>query len=268
VAKDHSEHLGESLAEIAREKAGIIKAGVPLLTCERDERLLSIFEEVCARVGAPFSPLRIDPRSMDLEITESHTCFTIKTRTWGPIRVRTPLVGEHQAINGALAAAIVDGLPDSLRPDSRTVLDGIEGVHWPGRSQIVHLAGRTWVFDVAHNLAGALALAAVLDRLSVPRPVVLLTAVLGDKDWRSILPPLLERTDHAVFTQAPSAPTQRRWDPREAALAVRCPDAEIRPDFGEALQRAKELAGAGTVVVTGSNHTVGDALAALDLSPF
>ncbi len=268
VAKDHSEYLGETLSEIAREKAGIIKAGVPLLTGESDERILSVFEDVCDRMEAPFSPLRLDPEGMDLEITEDHTSFTVSTHVWGSLRVRTPLVGEHQAINGALSAAILGHLPESLRPDARTVLDGIESVCWPGRSQVVHLDGQTWLFDVAHNPAGAYALASVLERLALPRPVVLLTAVLGDKDWRSILPPLFARTDHAVFTQALSAPLERRWDPYAASLAVGRSETEIRTDFGEALERAKELAGSGTIIVTGSNHTVGDALGALDLSPF
>ena len=269
VAKDHAEYLGESLTDVAREKAGIIKAGVPLLTTERDGSLLSIFEEVCDRVGAPFRAIQVDPTSMDLEVTENHTCFTVATQIWGPLRIRTPLVGEHQAVNGALAAAILGDLPGSLRPDVRTVLEGIQGVRWPGRSQIVRLDGQTWLFDVAHNLAGARALASLLDRLALPRPVILFTAVLGDKDWGAILPTLLDKADHALFTQAPSAPLERRWDPHSAASEVgRAAAAEVCPAFEGALERAKKLAGFGTIVVTGSNHTVGDALAALNLSSF
>ena len=268
VAMDHSEYLGGTLSEIASEKAGIIKAGVPLLTAETDRALLSIFADVCGRLKAPMYPLHIDREEMDLEIALDHTSFTVSTRAWGPLRIRTPLVGEHQVVNGALSAEILGHLPESLRPDAGAVLDGIEGVRWPGRSQVVRLDGRTWVLDVAHNPAGAHALASVLERLGLPRPVVLLTAVLGDKDWRAILAPLFDKTDHAVFTQAPSAPLERRWDPFAAAVAVGQSNAEIRLDFGEALERARELSGAGTIVVTGSNHTVGDALRALDLAAF
>ncbi len=268
VAKDHSEYLGESLTQITREKAGIIKAGVPLLTAERDERLLSVLEDVCDQVGAPFRPVPVDPTSMDLDITQTRTCFTVETRTWGTLRIPTPLLGEHQAANGALSVAILEDLPDSLRPNARVVLEGIESVRWPGRSQIVRLDDQTWLFDVAHNPAGAQALASVLEKLALPRPVVLLAAVLGDKDWRAILPPLLDNTDHAVFTQAPSVPLERRWNPIEAASDVGRSEAEIRPTFEGALERARELAGSGTIVVTGSNHTVGDALEALNLSVF
>ena len=268
VAKDHSEYLGESLAEIAREKAGIIKAGVPLLTAEGNEESLSIFRDVCGRVGAPFRPVRVDPASMDLKVTRDRTCFTVETHAWGALRICTPLLGEHQAVNGALSAAILESLPDSLRPDSRAVLDGIGSVRWPGRSQIEALDGRTWLFDVAHNVGGALALASVLDGLDLPRPIVLVAAVLGDKDWRAMLPPLLARTDHAVFTQAPSAPSDRRWDPSLAASAVFGAEAEICTVLDAALDRAMALADSGTIVVTGSNHTVGDALGSLGLSSF
>lgn len=89
-----------------------------------------------------------------------------------------------------------------------------------------------------------------------------------------MLPPLLERLDCAVLTQPPSAPEGRRWDPAAARLAVSgvpggapCP-LELETDFIRALARARESAGAGTVVVTGSCHTVGDALSALDRVPF
>jgi len=268
VDQDHSEYLGESLAEIAREKAGIIKADVPLFTCERDERILSIFEEVCETVGAPFFALRVDTGELDLEVAEDHTSFTVSTSTWGKLRIRTPLVGEHQALNGALSVAVLDHLPATLRPDAGSLVDGVRSVSWPGRSQVVHLGGQTWLFDVAHNPAGTQALASVLDRLALPRPLILLAAVLGDKDWRSMLPPLFERTDAAVLTQAPSAPRERRWDPYAAALAVGDSMAEIHPDFHGALERVRELAGTGSVVVTGSSHTVGDAMRALRLSPF
>ena len=266
VAKDHSEYLGETLPEIAREKAGIIKAGIPLITTCSDSEILSVFEETCAAVEAPFTALELDPASMEVETSEDRTCFTFATETWGPLRLCTPLLGEHQARNGALAAAVLDALPESVRPKRKHVTGGFDSVRWPGRSQILRLEGRTWLFDVAHNPAGADALASVLGQIAFPRPIVLVAAVLGDKDWGAILPPLLEATDHAVFTQAPSAPLERRWDPSEASSSVGSTVAELSPSFERALDRAKELAGAGTIVVTGSNHTVGDALAALHVS--
>jgi len=85
--------------------------------------------------------------------------------------------------------------------------------------------------------------------------------VLGDKEWRAVLGPLLTVTDDAVLTDAPSAPAERRWNLQAAAaeLSRRTP-LMVEPHFAVALERARELAGEGTVVVTGSCYTVGDAL--------
>ncbi len=216
VDLDHCDYLGSTLDEIALEKAGIIKNGVPLLTAERDERIRTVLSATCDALGAPFIHVRSDPTEMAVDVGEGHTAFDVSTGEWGRLRIRTPLPGEHQAVNGALAVALLERMPPHFRPGRAALVDGISRVHWPGRVQVEHVEGRTWVFDIAHNTAGATALASVLGRLELPRPVVVVTAVLGDKDWRDMLPPLFEKADHAVLTQAPSAPLARRWDPHEA----------------------------------------------------
>ncbi len=260
VDLDHCDYLGSTLNEIAMEKAGIIKSGVPLLTAEPDGRVRSVLSARCEALEAPFTSVESDAEKMSIDVQEDHTAFDVSTSTWGDLRLQTPLVGEHQAVNGALAVALLERMPPRFLPDRDALLDGVSRVHWPGRAQVEHLDGTTWVFDIAHNTAGATALASVLGRLELPRPIVVLTAVLGDKDWHEMLPPLFEKADHAVLTQAPSAPLARRWDPHEAAAEAGAGIAEIRTDFDDALNRARELAGSGTIVVSGSAHTVGDAL--------
>jgi folylpolyglutamate synthase/dihydropteroate synthase len=84
-----------------------------------------------------------------------------------------------------------------------------------------------------------------------------------------MLPPLFAMAKEAVLTQPPSVPPDRRWDPLEAAGAVKSrPNLHILPDFGEALDMARRVAGEGTVVVTGSHHTVGDAMNVLGILPY
>jgi dihydrofolate synthase/folylpolyglutamate synthase len=131
--------------------------------------------------------------------------------------------------------------------------------------QIERVAGADWIFDVAHNVAGVDALVAAVRDLPLARPLVALVGVLGDKDWRNMLAPLHAAVDHVVLTAPPTAPADRRWDPEEALAAAPSERAEIVTDFTAAMERAAALAGAGTVIVTGSFHTVGDALAALGL---
>ena len=266
VDLDHSDYLGSTLDEIAMEKAGIIKSGVPLLTSEPDDRIRSVLSATSDARGAPFIDVASDSGEMSVEVREDHTAFDVSTAAWGRLRLQTPLVGEHQAVNAALAVAMLERMPPHFRPDRAALVEGISRVRWPGRAQVEHLDGTTWVFDIAHNTAGAAALASVLGRLELQGPIVVLTAVLGDKDWREMLPPLFARADHAVLTQAPSAPLARRWDPEAALTETGSGIAEIRADFDDALDRARELAGSGTIVVAGSAHTVGDAMRGLGLA--
>jgi dihydrofolate synthase/folylpolyglutamate synthase len=204
----------------------------------------------------------------DVLVAADSTSFRLETRTWGAVDVVTPLVGRHQATNAALAIGVCEHLGDALRPTPAQILEGVRGVTHHGRDQIVVLGQRTWLFDIAHNAAGAASLTDTLDRLELPRPLVMLVGVLGDKDWATMLPPLLARADHAILTQPPTAPQDRRWNPSEAALVF---TADARPsvieDFALALQEAEVRAGNGTVVVTGSVHTVGGAMRILGVTP-
>jgi dihydrofolate synthase/folylpolyglutamate synthase len=128
--------------------------------------------------------------------------------------------------------------------------------------------GGTWLVDVAHTTAGIRSLVDTIDRLDLPRPLVALVGVLGDKDWQTMLPPLFSRVDLAILTQPPSAPEERRWDPGAAADSVgSLTPTRVEEDFVRALRIARQRAGEGTVVVTGSVHTVGSAMNLLGLEP-
>ena len=267
VAMDHADYLGESLDQIAHEKAGIVKPGVPLITAESDPARLEVFREVTRRVGAPLVILPADA-VREVSVAHDRTAFELDTSMWGPLSVETPLLGRHQATNAALAVEVLSYLPAALRPDAGTLLEGIRSVEYYGRDQIEVIDDGTWLFDVAHNTAGIHSLVDTIDRLDLPRPLVALVGVLGDKDWHRMLPPLLSRCNAAVLTQPPSAPPERRWDPKEAAHMVRkITTVSLEADFERALRQARADAGQGTVVVTGSVHTVGSALQLLDREP-
>lgn len=269
VAMDHSEYLGDTVAEIATEKAGIVKPGVPVVTAETDPGLREIFRKRAGELGAPFHAL--DPAEVvqELEVAPRGNAFTLSTPSWGELPLISPLPGAHQAGNVALALRCLELVPAGLKPNQEAVMEGVAEVVWPGRLQIETRPDGTWVFDVAHNVAGVGALADSLPRLGLPGPVVLLVGIQGDKDWRSMLPPLFALTKEAVLTQPPSVPPERRWHPLEAAGAVE-PELNLHflPNFSEAMASARVVAGGGTVVVTGSHHTVGDAMNVLGIIPY
>lgn len=266
VALDHTEYLGESLEEIAWEKAGIFKPGVPAVVGETAPGPRETLRRRAAEVGAPLTEVDADRAVSEVRTDLDGTRFRLASEHWGAREVRIPLIGAHQARNAALAAELLAVLPEDVRPPWEAVEAGFAEARWAGRMQVVRQRGATWIFDVAHNPAGVAALADALDAVDLPRPVVLITAILADKEWDTMLPPLLARADAAILTVAGSAPEGRRWDPEAVARSL---DASIPvrviARLEDALMRAETLAPYGTLLVTGSVHTVGDALGVLGI---
>jgi dihydrofolate synthase / folylpolyglutamate synthase len=224
----------------------------------------------CAEVtGAPFFRLGERVRIARSEPTPEGIAVEVEADPWGRLTLALPLRGGYQAGNAALAVGALSLLPDDLRPAREAIERGMASVRHPGRMQRELRGTTTWLFDIAHNPAGASALAAALVSERLPRPVVAVVGIMGDKEWGTMLETLLPACDGAILTSPPSMPEDRRWDVGEAgaALASRFP-ARVIPDLAAALRRAETLAPHGTVLVTGSVHTVGDAFAALGIEPY
>lgn len=275
VSLDHTEYLGPTLGAIAREKAGILKPGVPAVTGitpedgpEMPGEALAAVREAAAAVGAPLFELD-DLAAVEVGAAdEAGAALRVRSVAWGERALRIPLVGEHQARNAALAIELLALLPEEARPEWAEIERGLAAVRWPGRAQVERIRGTRWLLDVAHNPAGAASLATTLDALDLPRPRVLVFGVLADKDWREMLPPLLARTDAVLLTIPASSPPGRSWDPAPAAAWIAArghPPPRVVPHLPDALRRAETLAPHGTIVVTGSFHTVGDSMAELGL---
>ncbi len=264
VAWDHADYLGNTLAAIAREKAGIVKPGVPLVLGRLDPEAGRVVRRHAEGVGAPLLQLGYDAAVRRIRIGREYTEFGyMGPDADRPIQLRCPLLGAHQAWNAGLAALALESLPNEYRPTADEIGLGVAGVRWPGRLQIERRRDRTWVLDVAHNLVAVEALAQSLTSLDLETPLALVVAILGDKPWPEMLPPLLALADISIFTVAPSSPSDRWWDAAAVAETVSTYPVEVIVDFEAALERAAEVA--ATVVVTGSNHTVGDAMKLLDI---
>ena len=259
IAIDHVEYLGVTREEIAFEKAGIFKRGVPAVIGEPEVAIRSLLKLHAASHGAvPIDVVYEKGAPTSIRVTPEGTKFTLGGRSW-----RTPLLGAHQAANATVALAVLDQLPPELRPDAAALEHGLSRVQLPGRFQ---RWGR-YVFDVAHNPDAAGTLARTLTAVAPPRPVVALLSVLADKDWRGIMSGLGPVVDRFVLTHAPTAPASRTWTIPEPLAFARANgwQAEVSRDFDRALELAAE--GNGTVLVTGSFHTVGDAMARLEVTP-
>ena len=253
IARDHMKYLGDSLEEIAAEKAGIAKPGIPLVVGETDPHLVEVLRQAADRTVAAIAPgqralLRVVPPD---------------ARWDGALG----LAGPHQRRNAGVAAAILEALPAPYRPPPEATAAAFAEARLPGR---LDRRGR-WLFDVAHNPDGMGALVEALRADPPPGPVHALVSILGDKEWPAMLVRLDEVVDRGVLTIAPSA-AGRQWDlewlRRWLADPARPPahaSWSLVPNFGQALDTVRQ--GAGTILVTGSFHTVGDVMEALGMAP-
>lgn len=259
IGIDHVEYLGDTRELIAAEKAGIFKPGVPAVIGEADPAIAALLARIAAERGAkPVYSVYADGGPAAVNVALGGTTFVYAGRTW-----KSPLVGAHQAANGALAIAMIERLPARLAVPYDVMVTGLAETALPGRFQRV---GR-YLFDVAHNPAGARVLADTLRAAPVPGPVVAVLSVLDDKDWRGIMQALAPVVGRFVLTLAPTSPASRSWnlhDPLAFAQEKEWP-AVVEDDFDRALAVAADSA--ETVLITGSFHTVGDAMARLEVSP-
>lgn len=204
VGLDHTEQLGDDLGSIAAEKAGIIKADVPVVVGPLCHAAMRVVRSIAAERQAP---LLSPPESWDIEERRDHgLCFRGPDRWLDRLDLR--LVGGHQAWNAGVALALVGCLPAGLRPDDAACRAGLSTVVHAGRLE--QLAPDIWV-DCAHNADGAEQLAAWMRELAdADRPTTLLLGMSGDKDPRSVgraLAPLVDRvlTTHCAHPRAMSA---------------------------------------------------------------
>ncbi len=262
IAIDHVEWLGTTREAIAPEKAGIYKAGVPAVVGEREPVIRDLLASEARRRGA--HPIRIvseEGRAEAISLTPAGTVFRWQSAT--PLDITIGLPGRHQADNAIVALTMLDAIEGPLRVAPHQAAPALASVRLPGRFS----RHGGWIFDVAHNPDGASVTAETLRAVQPEGPVVALVSILGDKDWRGILRALAGSVARFVLTNAPTAPASRAWNVEEALRFARAEGwpAEVIADFDAALERAPTLG--PTVLVTGSFHTVGDAMARLQVSP-
>jgi dihydrofolate synthase/folylpolyglutamate synthase len=259
IGLDHTEYLGPTREHIAAEKAGIFKPGRPAVIGEPDPRIRDLLGELAVKAGASSVRLAADEiRMTDVSVSDEGTFATAEWRG-EKLSLRTPLAGLHQAANLAFSLTMLDAAGPEYGASLSQAKSLLPAVKIPGRFEHV---GR-FIFDVAHNPAGAEVVAQTMAAVRPEGPVTAVLCVLRDKDWRAMMMNLAPVVDRFILTMAPTAPASRAWDLDEAlAYARNCGYvADAEPDFAAALAQAQ--AGQGTILVTGSFHTVGDAMGLL-----
>ena len=268
LSYDHTALLGETLSEIAGEKAGIIKSGVPIILAPQKDEARLVIERICAERGAPliqvgkdyfFSPLSRSLESQTLLVwtasEQANATAFIESGgfdEWEPTRLTIPLLGFHQVENAATAyAALETARKRGLLISDTNIRDGFRSVVWPGRFELLQRYPPV-IIDSAHNRDSALKLLLALDDYFTGYPVVLLFGVSEDKDITGMFTKLMTRVGHVIMTKSfhPRAIEPEKLV--EIAHQFGKP-AKAIPDFQEALGEALRLAGGeGVILITGS----------------
>jgi dihydrofolate synthase/folylpolyglutamate synthase len=266
---DHQKWLGNTLEEIAAEKAVIIKPGVPVITATDAPEALEVIAKIAREKDVPL-----------IKVGQASS-LSVAGRT-----PALPLPGEHQRLNAALAVATVRVLQDKVPVSDEAIRRGLETVQWPGRLQLVATAsGRTFLLDGAHNAAGAVALreavcsAAIQSAIPVPpssdraardlsrqdADSTLILGVLEDKDWQEVCAALAPLASRILLVPVPSERSAAPELLRDACAKINPAAQTIAcPSLVDAL---KQSANDPFVIITGSLYLVGEAMERLELSP-
>jgi dihydrofolate synthase / folylpolyglutamate synthase len=284
IALDHQKYLGNTIGEIAREKAGIIRPGAVVVTLPQLPEANDVIGNTILNLGAravnavPYVPPVSPGSSQYLGTSGQWSVASGQPRVAQryPLEVRgetilveSPLVGRHQLRNLALAIAAVEELHNQgfTQITPKAIERGIRETRWPGRFQVVPSDGirPEYVLDVAHNPAGAWALRSTLSAAYGERPFTTVFGVLRDKAVAEITEILFPIAEQVIVTHANNPRSASVEEIRQSASRVAGDVREAR-DVAAALEDAGKIAGrGGLVVVTGSIYIVGEAMRQLGL---
>jgi dihydrofolate synthase/folylpolyglutamate synthase len=259
ISVEHPQYLGKHIMQIAKEKAGIIKPGRPLLTSARQPRVLALLGQRCRELGSPFyrqgkdfSAKELSPQIMN---------FKGLSHQWRKLFLG--LAGSHQVINAALALAAVEFLMESgFTIKEEHVRNGLAQVRWPGRLELIGEHPRI-LLDGAHNPAATRVLKKALQKGFPRRRLIMVLGIMSDKEIAKMMADLVPLADLLILTR----PQMDRAAPLEVLRAqasrYQKPTAEIAA-VSQALSHAlDEATGDDLILVSGSLFTVGEARAYL-----
>jgi dihydrofolate synthase/folylpolyglutamate synthase len=246
---DHTEVLGDTLEEIAGEKAGIIKPGVPVVCAPQQPEALAVVREVCNRQGSALV-LAGDDITWEQESSSLHgQTFSLSTSR-RQYRLQIPLLGKHQMENTALAVGIVEALVEGgLTIDVAAIEEGLRRVEWPCRLEVLQ-ESPLLLADGAHNPHSAGRVVEAIKELFPHLHIVLIVGVSGNKDLPGLVGELASLAPRAVLTTRSRHP--RAADPERIAREFAPYGGHVRATdtVSQALEIARDMASEGDLVLT------------------
>ena len=267
IGRDHILELGATIPQIAREKAGIIKTGVPVISAPQPPEALEVFQEICLERRAQLIVLggESGPKVTVTHTDRARQLFTINGMRGIYADLECPLLGAHQAENAALAVGLLELLAEhGIEVAEPAIREGLKSIRWPGRFQIVGHRP-TIVLDGAHDELSAAALAAALQSLFPRKRIILVLGVGRDKQAQAIISHLCPLADRVLAT-ASSSPRALPADELQRLVFPHCPHTAAYTPASLAVREALSQARPDDVIlITGSLYVVGEALRSLGL---
>lgn len=285
ISLDHQQYLGNTLTDIAREKCGIIKPGVPVVSSVQEDEAMRVIEETCERLGCPLirvvepDDYKSEQDCLTYKLIESSIngqIFDIMTKRHLYHKASISLIGYHQLNNATTAVGAIEALKLSgLDIDTKAIYSGLKQAQWPGRLEILSRQP-TILIDGAHNIAGIDSLKQALESYFRDKERILVLGILKDKDAREMLKEIVTLAD-TIITTSPNNPRALTAD--ELANIIRevfdqsANDEKdsvtvnnkrikiyVRERVAEAVEQALKLASPENMVVfAGSLYMIGEA---------
>jgi dihydrofolate synthase/folylpolyglutamate synthase len=253
---DHRAQLGDTIESIAREKAGVIKPGIPVVCGPLPVAADRVVATTCLERGARLIRA-VDRVTVRARIVDGDTLVDVRSARHDLADLTLALAGRHQAQNAAVAVCLLEELTEAGIPvGSDAVAAALTQVEWPARLEHFQWHGADVLLDAAHNAAGTRALAAYLSDIGWT-DITLLFGVMRDKDVREMLPPLLSRTGRLICTTPPSARARSAEDVASIAGAMTGAPAQIDAIADPAGALASACRRESRVVVAGSIFLAG-----------
>jgi dihydrofolate synthase/folylpolyglutamate synthase len=247
IQYDHQKWLGETLTSIATEKAGIIKAGIPVITAADAPEALGVIRQTARRHHAPLrvvSPAETKRPPLD--------------------KLELSLLGEHQRRNAAIAIATARAVASEITVSEEAIRIGLAAVRWPGRLQLItRSSGQKILLDGAHNVAGAEALALALKQHFPSAKLTLVFGILRDKDWAAMCGILAPMAERILLVPVQS---ERSAEPHELGKGCRRANpAATTQEYPSLAAALPDTVNDPFVVIAGSLYLIGEATELLQI---
>ncbi|MCX7792966.1 MAG: bifunctional folylpolyglutamate synthase/dihydrofolate synthase [Thermodesulfovibrionales bacterium] len=266
IGFDHKEFLGETLGDIAREKAGIIKKTVPVVSSEQFKEALAVIKEKAVEIKSPLYIYGQHFKGILREMTPEGLLFDYEDERIYLKNLFTPLTGIHQLENASVAIKTFLLFMEQYRSEvlSSGITDyfyGIKKTIWPGRLELVVRQGIHYLLDGAHNPQAAESLAESIKNLyrKFYKRIILIIGIMADKDVEGIIKPLTEIADSIITTQ-PDYHRAMAAERLKRIIEKHSKKAESYSSIMRAIEAARNLYREGDlIVITGSFYTLGEA---------